>query len=113
MGFYIRKALKVGPLRFKLSKSGVGVSAGVKGLRLGTGPRGNYVHMGRGGLYFRKSLIFACCFGLTQTIFGDLIPAREYFSIRGLNRAGYSRSVVFSCLGTGIGIVLPSGIILL
>jgi hypothetical protein len=56
VGFYIRKALKVGPLRFNLSKSGVGVSAGIKGLRLGTGPRGNYVHMGRGGLYFRKSL---------------------------------------------------------
>lgn len=56
MGFYIRKAIKVGPFRFNLSKSGVGVSAGVKGLRLGAGPRGNYVHMGRGGLYFRKSL---------------------------------------------------------
>lgn len=56
MGFYIRKALRVGPLRFNLSKSGVGVSTGIKGLRLGTGPRGNYVHMGRGGLYFRKSL---------------------------------------------------------
>ena len=56
MGFYIRKALKVGLLRFNLSKSGVGVSAGIKGLRLGTGPRGNYVHMGRGGLHFRKSL---------------------------------------------------------
>lgn len=56
MGFYIRKALRVGPLRFNLSKSGVGVSAGIKGLRLGKGPRGNYVHMGRGGLYFRKSL---------------------------------------------------------
>jgi len=56
MGFYIKKALRVGPLRFNLSKSGVGVSAGIKGFRLGTGPRGNYVHMGRGGLYFRKSL---------------------------------------------------------
>ncbi len=56
MGFYIRKSLKVGPLRFNLSKGGIGVSAGITGLRLGTGPRGNYVHMGRGGLYFRKSL---------------------------------------------------------
>lgn len=56
MGFYIRKSVKAGPFRFNLSKSGVGVSAGVKGLRLGTGPRGNYVHMGRGGLYFRRSL---------------------------------------------------------
>lgn len=56
MGFYIRKALKVGPLRFNLSRSGIGVSAGIKGLRLGAGPRGNYIHMGRGGLYFRQTL---------------------------------------------------------
>jgi len=56
MGFYIRKALRVGPLRFNLSKSGVGMSVGVRGLRLGAGPRGTYVHMGRGGLYFRKTL---------------------------------------------------------
>lgn len=56
MGFYIRKALKVGPLRFNLSSSGIGVSGGITGLRLGTGPRGNYIHMGRGGLYFRRSL---------------------------------------------------------
>jgi len=57
MSFYIRKALRVGPLRFNLSRSGIGVSAGIKGLRIGTGPRGNYVHMGRGGLYFRKTLV--------------------------------------------------------
>lgn len=56
MGFYIRKALKVGPFRFNLSRSGIGISAGVTGFRLGTGPRGNYIHMGRGGLYFRQSL---------------------------------------------------------
>jgi hypothetical protein len=56
MGFYIRKSISVGPFRFNLSKSGVGVSAGVKGLRFGAGPRGNYVHMGRGGLYYRKTL---------------------------------------------------------
>ena len=56
MGFYIRKAISVGPLRFNLSKSGIGVSAGVKGFRVGSGPRGNYVHMGRGGLYFRQTL---------------------------------------------------------
>ena len=56
MGFYIRKAVSVGPFRFNLSKSGIGVSAGVRGLRVGAGPRGNYVHMGRGGLYFRQTL---------------------------------------------------------
>ena len=56
MGFYLRKSISVGPLRFNLSKSGVGVSAGIKGLRFGVGPRGNYVHMGRGGLYYRATL---------------------------------------------------------
>lgn len=56
MPFYMRKSVKVGPFRFNLSKSGVGVSAGVKGFRVGTGPRGNYVHMGRGGLYYRATL---------------------------------------------------------
>jgi len=55
MAFYIRKSLRFGPVRFNLSKSGVGVSAGIKGFRVGSGPRGNYVHMGRGGLYYRKT----------------------------------------------------------
>lgn len=56
MGFYLRKSLSVGPFRFNLSGSGIGVSTGIKGFRIGMGPRGNYVHMGRGGLYFRTSL---------------------------------------------------------
>ena len=54
MSFYIRKALSVGPFRFNLSKSGVGVSAGVTGFRLGSGPAGNYIHAGRHGLYYKK-----------------------------------------------------------
>ncbi|NET71395.1 MAG: DUF4236 domain-containing protein [Sphaerospermopsis sp. SIO1G2] len=56
MGIYLRKSVSVGSFRFNLSKSGVGLSAGVKGFRVGTGPRGNYVHMGRGGIYYRKTL---------------------------------------------------------
>jgi hypothetical protein len=56
VGFYIRKSLRAGPFRFNLSKSGVGVSVGIPGFRVGTGPRGNYVHMGRGGVYYRATL---------------------------------------------------------
>ncbi|MGB9302882.1 MAG: DUF4236 domain-containing protein [Mycobacterium sp.] len=55
MGFYIRKAVKAGPFRFNLSKSGIGVSTGVPGFRVGSGPRGNYVHMGRHGVYYRTA----------------------------------------------------------
>jgi DNA polymerase III subunit epsilon len=56
MGFYIRKTVKAGPFRFNVSKSGIGVSAGIPGFRVGTGPRGNYVSAGRHGFYYRTSL---------------------------------------------------------
>lgn len=56
MGWYLRKSVKMGPVRLNLSKRGLGVSTGVKGFRIGTGPRGPYVAGGRGGIYFRQSL---------------------------------------------------------
>lgn len=55
MPFYIRKSVSFGPVRVNFSKSGVGVSAGVRGLRFGTGPRGHYVRAGVGGIYYRQS----------------------------------------------------------
>lgn len=55
MGF-LRKSVKVGPLRFNLSKSGVSVSTGITGLRFGVGPRGNWIRMGSGGLSYRTAL---------------------------------------------------------
>lgn len=56
MGFYFRKSIRVGPLRFNLSKGGIDVSAGIPGFRVGTGPRGNYVQMGARGIYYRTTL---------------------------------------------------------
>ena len=56
MGLYFRRSVRVGPFRFNFSKSGIGVSTGIPGFRVGTGPRGAYVHMGVGGLYYRQSL---------------------------------------------------------
>lgn len=56
MGFYIRKSFRAGPVRLNLSKSGFGLSGGVKGARVGLGPAGSYVHAGRHGLYYRKYL---------------------------------------------------------
>lgn len=56
VGFYVRKSLKAGPFRFNLTKSGLGVSAGVPGFRVGSGPRGNYVRLGAGGVYYQTSL---------------------------------------------------------
>lgn len=54
MGFYFRKSVNLGGLRFNFSKSGVSVSTGVKGFRIGSGPRGNYVQIGKNGIYYRK-----------------------------------------------------------
>jgi hypothetical protein len=56
LGFYIRKTVKAGVFRFTLSQGGINVSTGIPGLRIGSGPRGTYVHMGRGGVYYRQYL---------------------------------------------------------
>ena len=57
MGFYLRKSFRAGPVRLNVSKSGLGASVGVKGLRVGSGPgKRPYIHAGRKGLYYRKSL---------------------------------------------------------
>lgn len=56
MPFYLRKSLSFGPVRFNLSKGGVGVSAGVTGARVGLNKNGAYVHGGRHGLYYREKL---------------------------------------------------------
>jgi hypothetical protein len=56
MPFYLRKSVSAGPFRFNFSKGGVGVSVGVRGFRIGTGPRGHYIHAGRGGVHYRGSI---------------------------------------------------------
>lgn len=57
MPVFLRKYVSAGPFRFNLSKSGIGVSAGVPGFRVGLiGPRGQYVYAGREGIYYRKTL---------------------------------------------------------
>jgi len=76
VGFYVRKSVKVGPFRFNLSKSGIGVSTGIKGFRVGTGPRGNYINMGTGGIYYRTSLSRKNAQPLPQS-HQDIIPPLE------------------------------------
>jgi hypothetical protein len=57
MGFFIRKPIRFGPIRLNLSNWGVGLSAGVKGARVGIRPNGQtYVYGGRHGLYYRQNL---------------------------------------------------------
>jgi hypothetical protein len=46
----------MGPLRVNLSKSGLGISTGVKGLRLSTGTRGTYLNAGTRGFSYRSKL---------------------------------------------------------
>jgi hypothetical protein len=56
MGLFLRKSFRAGPVRFNLSKSGVGISGGMTGLRLGVSPNGKtYVAGGRHGLYFKET----------------------------------------------------------
>lgn len=56
MGWSYRRSAKFGPFRLNFSKSGIGVSAGVKGARISTGPRGSYANFGISGLYYRQKV---------------------------------------------------------
>lgn len=48
---YLRTSLKVGPFRCGISRSGLSVSTGVPGLRVGAGPRGAFVRVGAAGVH--------------------------------------------------------------
>jgi hypothetical protein len=51
----MRTTLRAGPFRFTVSGAGIGVSVGVPGFRVGSGPRGNYVRVGGQGIYYRTT----------------------------------------------------------
>ena len=57
MGFFFRKRIGVGPLAVNLSKSGIGLSTGLRGLRAGiSSHRGIYTsaNLPGTGLYYRR-----------------------------------------------------------
>ncbi len=56
MGLSFSRSVKFGAVRFNFSGSGIGMSLGVRGMRVGTGPRGAYISGGLGGFRYRKSL---------------------------------------------------------
>lgn len=93
MTFFIRKALSFlgGLLRLNLSKSGPGVSVGLKGLRVGVKPDGRaYVAGGRGGLYFRESIKAASASSETRLAApaGPLSPTGPVLEGSSLRRKG-------------------------
>lgn len=56
MGISFAKSVKFGAVRFNFSGSGIGMSVGIPGLRIGSGPRGAYIGGGMAGFRYRKSL---------------------------------------------------------
>ena len=56
MGWSYRRSVKFGPFRLNFSKSGIGVSAGVRGARVSTGPRGTHLNLGTNGFYYRQKV---------------------------------------------------------
>lgn len=56
MALTFRKSISAGPFRFNLSGSGIGVSVGIPGFRIGTGPRGNYASLSAGSFRYHHSL---------------------------------------------------------
>jgi uncharacterized tellurite resistance protein B-like protein len=56
MGWSWRRSTSLGPIRLSFSRSGIGISAGVRGARISTGPRGTYVNVGAGGFRYSYRL---------------------------------------------------------
>lgn len=56
MGSFFRRSAKLGPFRLNFSKSGIGVSAGIRGARVSIGPKGTYLNLGTNGVYYRQKL---------------------------------------------------------
>jgi hypothetical protein len=56
VGLTFAKSVRFGAVRFNFSGSGIGMSVGIPGLRIGTGPRGAYISGGVGGFRYRRSL---------------------------------------------------------
>ena len=56
MGWSWRRSKSFGPVRLNFSRSGVGVSVGVRGARISAGPRGTYVHLSAGGFRYSQRL---------------------------------------------------------
>ncbi|MEU6172327.1 DUF4236 domain-containing protein [Streptantibioticus parmotrematis] len=55
MSVYLRTSLKAGPFRFNLSRSGVGVSVGMPGFRVGKRPRSNYIRVNSRTVSYRAT----------------------------------------------------------
>ena len=56
MGWSFRRSTRIGPFRLNFSRSGIGVSAGVRGARISTGPRGTYINLGTNGFHYREKI---------------------------------------------------------
>lgn len=56
MGLFFKKSKKLGLFRLNFSKSGIGVSFGVKGFRVSTNSKRTQVNIGANGVYYRKSI---------------------------------------------------------
>lgn len=88
MGWFLRKSIRLGPLRLNLSKRGLGASVGVKGLRAGVDASGKpYVAGGRGGIYFRERIRST-----------DAAPAESTPPRRGSSMVAWSVAIVLAVI---------------
>lgn len=56
MGLFFKKSQNFGLFKLNYSKSGIGISFGVKGFRISKNSKGTYINAGAKGLYYRKKI---------------------------------------------------------
>jgi hypothetical protein len=55
MSIYRRTSVRLGPLRVRVSSSGIGATARIPGLRVGAGPRGGFMRVDTAGVSYRAT----------------------------------------------------------
>lgn len=56
MGLFFKKSKNLGLFKLNFSKSGIGMSFGVKGFRISKNSKGTYLNAGKNGFYYRKKI---------------------------------------------------------
>lgn len=106
MGFSFRKSVKIGPVRLNASKSGLGVSVGVKGARIGVNSKGKvYGSAGANGLYYRTQLSPAKRKKSVGKQASDIQPMPEIEPEVGIFGGGIVLVIVSVCISN----VFPTG----
>jgi hypothetical protein len=105
MGFYRRRSIRIGALRFKLSNAQIRVSASISALGLNHAVRANYIHIGRERLSYRATLVPSSRRG-PSTAESKMIDSSPHELLDELNQKSKKRALCPAIAAGSVAVVL-------